>query len=44
VSAIKNKKSLVGGFRMIVRKQTGNMTTRCCDTKKKLKTDFEKKT
>lgn len=34
VSVIKNKKSLVGGFRMIERKQTENMTTRCCDTKK----------
>jgi len=33
------QKSLVGGFRMIERKQTENMTTRCCDTKK---TDFEK--
>jgi hypothetical protein len=44
VSVIKNKKSLVGGFRMIERKQTENMTTRCCDTKKPLKTDFEKKT
>lgn len=43
MSVIKNKKSLVGGFRMIERKQTENRTTRCCDTKKKLKSDFEKK-
>jgi len=34
VSVIKKQKSLVGGFRMIERKQTENMTTRCCDTKK----------